>query len=144
MITSEAIAVLNRLLEITSHSFPQYLMYSRPYVPPGDDQVWDTITRIVDDQSQLMARYYQLFDDNEIVADAGDFPMEYTDLHDLNIDYLLRLAVQYQHRDIQNIEACIRSLDAAPAAKSLSEETLGMAKGHLELLEEALEELTTA
>ena len=142
--TPEAIAVLNRLLEITSRSFPQYLMYSRPYVPPGDEVVWDTIQRIVADQSQLLARYYQLFDDNELVADAGDFSMEYTDLHDLNIDYLLRLAVQYQQRDIHNIEECIRSLDVAPAAKALSEETLGMAKGHLELLQEALEELTTA
>ena len=119
-------------------------MYSRPYIPPGDSHVWDTIKRVVDDQSQLIQRYYQLLDDADLIAEPGEFPMEFTDSHDLNIDYLLRAAIGYQQQDVQEIEECVRRLDVAPAAKALSEETLGMAKGHLELLQEALEELTAA
>ena len=135
---------MNRLVAITSRSFPQYLMYSRPFVPPGYDQVWDTLKRIVEDQNQLVERYYQLLEDAEIVPKPGHFPLEFTDTHDLSIDFLLREAIVCQQQDIAAISQSVEDLQPVPAAKALAEETLCMAKGHLELLEEAARELTAA
>ncbi|MCH8840898.1 MAG: hypothetical protein IH831_09560 [Planctomycetes bacterium] len=65
---------------------------------------------------------------------TGEFPMEFTDMHDLGIDYLVNVAIAYQQQDIDAIGRLIEDLQSAPAAKSLAEESLGMAKGHLESL----------
>ncbi len=35
MSSIDTIHVLNRVLEILERSFPQYLRYARPYIPPG-------------------------------------------------------------------------------------------------------------
>ena len=54
--------------------------------------------------------------------------MEYTDLHDLDIDFLLRAATKYQEQDINSIAEIADKLHLVPAAQSLAEEALGMAK----------------
>ena len=72
----------------------------------------------------------------------GEFPMEYTDLHDLDIDYLIRFAVDYQQQDIASIGEIVDQLRLAPAAQSLAEEVSGMTKGHLDSLLELLPEAT--
>jgi hypothetical protein len=67
---------------------------------------------------------------------SGEFPMEYTDTHDLGIEYQLTSAVDYQQQDIATIQQLIGELQPFPVAKTLAEEALGMAKGHLEALQE--------
>jgi hypothetical protein len=69
-------------------------------------------------------------------VDLGSFPMQFASLHDLGLKYLVARAIEYQRRDIHVIEKCVDGLRLVPAARSLAEETLGMAKGHLESLEE--------
>lgn len=128
--------VLNRLLAIVSRSFPQYLQYSRPYIPEGRDNITEVIESIVSDQNGLADRISQMVLDMGGLPRSGDFPIEYTDTHDLNIDFLVNMAMQYQEQDIDGIAGMIDQLQLAPAAKSLAEESLGMAKGHLESLRE--------
>ena len=130
--------LLNRLLAIVGRSFPQYLQYSRPYVPPGRGSVMETIDGIVADQDGIVERLSQMISDDATPPRFGEFPMEYTDLHDLNIDFLMRAAVKYQEQDIASIAAIAEQLQLAPAAQSLAEEALGMAKGHLDSLQELL------
>jgi len=131
--------LLNRLLAIVGRSFPQYLQYSRPYIPsPGRDNLVETLDAIVADQNGLAERIGNLLKDAQAPIRTGDFPMEYTDLHDLDIDYLLRLAVKYQEQDVAAIGEIAEQLTLAPAAQSLTEEALGMAKGHLDTLLEVL------
>jgi hypothetical protein len=62
--------------------------------------------------------------------------MEFTDLHDLDIDYVILTAVRYQEQDVAAIEQLVERLQTAPAARALAEESLGMAKGHLDTLRE--------
>ena len=133
-------ALLNHLLAIVGRSFPQYLQYSRPYIPPGRSDVVETIQAIAVDQDGLADRITLMLREAEAPIHAGDFPMEYTDVHDLGIDYLVGMAVEYQQQDVQLISDLVEQLQASPAAKSLTEEALGMAKGHLE----SLKELTAA
>ncbi|TWU25873.1 hypothetical protein [Bythopirellula polymerisocia] len=130
--------LLNQLLGIVGKSFPQYIRYSRPYMPPGSEAIVDTIEAIVHDQDVLAERIGVLLVDAEAPLRPGGFPMEYTDTHDLSIDYQLAAAIGYQQQDIDSIRALIDELQSYPEAKALCEEALGMAKGHLESLQEVL------
>lgn len=68
----------------------------------------------------------------------GEFPMDFTSLHDLNVDYLLQRVVAGHKRDIAAIEECVDELRLAPLARALAEESLGAAKGHLDSLQELI------
>lgn len=138
MMQPATIFSLNRLLALLGKSFPQYLQYSRPHIPLGRESVMDTIGSIVTDQKVLEDRISQMLIDAEVPIRTGEFPMEFTDMHDLGIDFLVNRAIGYQEQDIASIGWIADHLDEAPAAKALAEEALGMAKGHLEALQELL------
>ena len=101
----------------------------------------ETLDSIVSDQNVMVQRISQLLYDAEQPPRYGEFPMEYTDLHDLDIDYLIGAAVKYQQQDIVSIGEIADQLQLAPAAQALAEEALGMAKGHLDSLQELLPEV---
>lgn len=136
MLQPPIIAALNRLLAIVGRSFPQYLQYSRPYIPPGRDNAVETLESIAADQNVLADRISQLLVDAEAPIRSGEFPMEFTDMHDLEIDYLVSMAIAYQEQDVASVGQLVDQLLGSPAAKALAEETLGMAKGHLDSLRE--------
>ncbi len=131
-----AIHLLNRLLGIVSRSFLQYLKYAKPYVPPGRKEVMEMLAAMVTDQDSMADRISQRIMDQRELPRTGEFPMGFTDMHDLDIDYLIRVAINCQRQDIVSIGQLVGELQLAPAAKSLAEESLGMAKGHLQSLEE--------
>ena len=135
MPSSDTINVLNRVLEILERSFPQYMLYARPYVPPGREAIVQTIEQIVAGQDALAERVSQHIFESSGLPDHGDFPIEFTDTHDLGIDFLLQEAIDCGRQDIIDLEKCVDSLRLAPAAQFLASEALGLAKGHLELLE---------
>ena len=83
------IHLLNRLLGIVSRSFLQYLKFSQPYVPPGRKEVLEVLDTMVTDQNSMADRISQMVMDQQELARTGEFPMEFTDLHDLEIDHLL-------------------------------------------------------
>jgi len=133
-------ATLNQLLAIIGRSFLQYARYSRPYVPPGREGALETLESIAADQTILAERISQMIVDAGDSPRAGEFPMEYTNTGDLYVDYVVGLCIDYQRQDIAAIEVLVESLQLYPAAKSLAEEALGMAKGHLDLLKELQQE----
>lgn len=136
--------LLNRLLAIVGRSFPQYLQYSRPHIPPSRDSVKETIDAIVGDQNVMVERLSQMLLDANTPPRFGGFPIQYTDLHDLDIDYLMRIAVDYQEQDIATITEIVDQLRLSPAAQSLAEEVSGMTKGHLDSLKEILPAATAS
>ena len=132
----ESIHLLNRLLAILCRSFPQYLKWARPYVPSNRREVLDAIDGIVEGQDSITERISRMIVDADALPRTGEFPMEFTDMHDLNIDYLLGAAVEYQRQDIAAISELVDQLRTTPAAKAVAEEALGMARGHLDTLVE--------
>jgi hypothetical protein len=136
MSSPETIDVLNRVLGILQRSFPQYMRYARPYIPPGRENVMGTIHEIVAGQDALAERVSHTIFESGGRPDSGEFPIEFTDTHDLAIDFLIEQAIDCQKQDIAELEKCVESLRLAPAAQSLAAEALGMAKAHLESLEE--------
>ena len=96
----------------------------------------ETIHEIVAGQDALAERVSQTVFESGGLPDPGEFPIEFTDTHDLAIDFLIQQAIDCQEQDIAELEQCVEALRLAPAAQSLAAEALGMAKGHLESLKE--------
>jgi hypothetical protein len=140
MLSTSAREATNRLLAIHCRSFAQYLAFAKPYAPEASQKKLDLFEQIVADQSQIADRIVAFLVDAEVPPETGKFPMEFTDVHDLSIDYLLKEALRHQRRDVADIGACVEALKASPAARALAEEALGMAKAHLHLLEEICSE----
>ena len=93
-----------------------------------------TLSDVAASHEAMARRITQMLVDADALPLPGEYPMEYTDSHDLDVDYLLRLPAAYQRQDIDAIESIVESLRLAPAARALAEEALGMARGHLETL----------
>jgi hypothetical protein len=144
MPSSDTINVLNRVLEILERSFPQYMLYARPYVPPGREAIMKTIEQIVAGQDALAERVSQHIFESSGLPDHGDFPIEFTDTHDLAIDFLLQEAIDCTKQSVGELERCVHSLRLTPTAQFLASEALGMTKGHLELLEKQSTNGTTS
>jgi hypothetical protein len=136
MMTLDAIRHLNRLLAIHCRSFVQYLRWSRPHVPEGRQEELETLEAIAQDQDAMSERISKLIIDSGALPHTGEFPMEFTDLHDLDIDFLIAAAVRYQDYDLSAVQEVVNGLQGAPAARALAEEALGMSKGHLDSLRE--------
>jgi hypothetical protein len=135
MSSLDTIDTLNRVLEILERSFPQYMRWARPYIPAGRENVMQTIESIVSEQDALAERVnHQVFESGGL-PDHGDFPIEFTDTHDLGIDFLIAEAIGCVMQDITELADCVDALRFAPAAQSLASEALGMTKAHLEQLE---------
>jgi hypothetical protein len=96
----------------------------------------ETIHEIVSGQDSLAERISEYVFEAGGLPDHGKFAIEFTDTHDLEIDFLIQEAIGYQRQDIANLDEYVDMLRLAPAAQSLAAEALGMAKGHLESLEE--------
>jgi hypothetical protein len=84
----------------------------------------------------MSERISRMIIDADALPHSGEFPMEFTDLHDLDVDFLIAAAVKYQEYDLAAIQENVTGLSSAPAARALAEEALGMSKGHLDSLRE--------
>lgn len=135
MFAAESIAALNRVLAIVVRSFPQYLRWSRPWVPPGHERELETFEKIVTEQDELAERLFAAIDQLGGLPDRGEFPMEFTDTHDLSIDYALREAVGYGRQDVADLEAIAATPNLAPQAQPLVVEAVHLARRQLASLE---------
>ncbi|MEX0936303.1 MAG: ferritin-like domain-containing protein [Pirellulales bacterium] len=133
---SETIDALNELMALHYRSFPMYLRHAHSWSAGNHAQVANTLRHIVNDQSAMAERIASEVLSSGGNIDTGAFPLEFTDANDLSIDFQIRRAIECQCEMIDRIESCIERLRLAPAARELAEESLGMAKGHLESLEE--------
>ena len=136
MPSPDTINVLNRVLTILERSFPQYLRYARPYIPAGREKIMQTVHQIVAGQDALAERVNRQVFESGGLPDHGDFPIEFTDTHDLGIDFLVQEAIDCLKVDVADLQQCSDALRLAPAAQSLASEALGLVKGHMELLQE--------
>lgn len=137
---SPASSVLEQVVALLRRSFVQYLPYARPYYPQGCEGAQQTLVELAIDQEQMAERLTEYLVQEGIVPRVGSFPMEFTSLHDLSIDYLLTRAIEFQQRDLATLEKLSLHLDKAPTTKAMVDQAIGMTYGHLESLAEALDD----
>ena len=136
------IEVLNRLLVLHERSLPMYLSYAPPNRMADHPQAKAVLDQIVEDQKRTIDRLATIVLDSGGQVDYGEFPMAFTGLHDLSLDYLLKLMAERQKKLVAACENLANLLGSAPYAQAAAREALGEAKGHLQNLEELLAEGT--
>jgi hypothetical protein len=136
MSDTASINTLNRLLTILHRSLPMYLSEASPWRQQGDEQAAATLAQIVANQQRDCRRIAELVLERHGAIDLGEFPMEFTDLHFLSLDFLTKELVRYQKRVVADIENCVARLADDPRAHTLAQEVLGSERAHLDLLEE--------
>jgi len=134
MNSADQISILNRLLAMLERSCPQYLRWAEPYVPAGRERALDTIKSIGEDQDSLAERVSQQILRLGGLLDTGEFPMEFTDTHDLGIDFLIDECVGYQQQDIAMLESLAATPQLSSAVQALVGDALALGKRHLEAL----------
>jgi hypothetical protein len=128
--------VLNRLLTVLYRSLPMYLTYASPWIHRGDEVAMAALRHIVEDQKQLAARIGQFLLAHHGPIEMGEYPLDFPDMNDLSLDFLITRLVECQKHDVAAIDLCVAELQGDRQAASLAEEALGAARGHLETLEE--------
>jgi hypothetical protein len=133
--------IINRLLVLHQRSLPMFMIYASPWTAGHDSDALEALRHLVEDRKRLAGLFTDYLVERRWRVDPGEFPLEYTGLHDLSLDYLWPKLIESQNRDIREIQACVAGLTSDPYARSLAEEALGSAKGHLETLEEVARNL---
>lgn len=136
MSVSTTVDVLNRLLALHSRSLPSYLASARPWFADNEQQAMTVLRHIAEDQELMVERLGTLIVDVGAVPAMGEFPMTFTDMHDLSMDYILPRLIEWVESDIDSIRQCVAALDGEPEAQALAEEALGAAQAHLDSLNE--------
>jgi hypothetical protein len=130
--------ILGRLFQRLYRSLPMYLAEAVPWTHPGDEQASRVLAGIVADARVYCQRIAERILQLRGRLDLGEFPMEFTDLNLLSLDYLLTELVRWQKADIRTFEQCVADLPEHGEDRALAEEVLGNARGHLQSLEELL------
>ena len=131
----DTVRILNQVLAIHGGSLPMYLESAPPHVQSGDEKVWEAIKNVIDDQRLTMDKLADYVEELNGTPYRGEFPMDFTGMHDLSTDHMLRNVIERQECEIEWIKHLSGMLDAGETtARALVQEALGAAKGHLESL----------
>ena len=136
--TTRSPRILGRLFVRLYRSLPMYLAEAEPWTHPGDEQAERVFAAIVADARFFCQRIAQRILQLRGRLDLGEFPMEFTDLNLLSLDYLLTELVRWQKADILAMEKLSAELADGSEDRALADEVLGNWRGHLQSLEELL------
>ena len=102
-----------------------YLTYACPWTHRGDEKAVAALAHIVEDQKQQSNRIAQFILEHHDSIEMGEYPIEFLDMHDLSLDYLITKLVQSQKNDVAGLEQCAAELQQDRPAAALAEEALG-------------------
>lgn len=136
MSTADTVTLLNQVLTIEYRSMPMYLHDADPWARSSDESARETLANIIADQLQMSQKVAAFLQDMGEAATPGEFPMEFTDLHFLSLDFLLHELLGYQKAAIAGLETCVAGLAHDREAQDLAAEALGMERAHLEAIEQ--------
>jgi hypothetical protein len=126
---------LNEILVILHRSLPVYLSHAAPWVAHGNEEAHRVLARLVAEKEDHVHRLTELLDSRRHTIDRGEFPMDFTSLHDVSLDFLIKQLIGEQRQSVARIESCERRLAGDREGRSLAAEVLGAAQRHLRWLE---------
>jgi hypothetical protein len=126
--------VLTRLLIIQYRSLAMYLSYAPPWHAYGQVEAARVLERIVENQKRMVDRIGRMILDNGGTVSYGEFPMLFTAWHDVSFDFLLKVLLERQQKEVALIERYANALRFTPMAHALALEALGESKAHLDML----------
>lgn len=126
---------LNEILVTLHRSLPVYLSDAVPWVAHGNEEAHRVLARIVEEKEADVHRLTELLNSRRHTISRGEFPMDFTSLHDVSLDFLIKQLVGHQRHEVQRIEACERRLAGDREGRNLAAEVLETAQRHLRWLE---------
>lgn len=131
---SQTCSSLNRLSVAHSRSLTVYLQYAPPWLEKGHEEVTTVLEQIVRDQEATVDRIGTMIQSAGEDVDPGKFPISFTGLHDLSIEYLVSLMIEGQREIISISEQAVSELAADAMGQAVAQESVGAAKAHLDSL----------
>jgi hypothetical protein len=132
------VLTLNRLLALLGGSLPMYLVSAPPHRQHGEEIAWEVLRHIIDDQKLMIDKIADYIESIDGTPNMGEFPMEFTGMHDLSMDYILQQVLKRQKNEVALIEHLSEQLKAGSQARALAQESLGAAKAHVQSIEESI------
>jgi hypothetical protein len=126
---------LNEILVILHRSLPAYLSHAAPWVAFGEEESHRVLARVVTEREDHVHRLSELLDARRHVINRGEFPMDFTSLHDVSLDFLIKQLIHEERQNVARIEACERRLTGDREGRTLAAEALAIAQRHLRWLE---------
>lgn len=136
MLPDDQHQLLNRIAALHHRSLPTYLTYAKPWVPTGREDEAHVIDDIAADHHDLVERVLLVLEKDDRPVHLGDFPMDYTDLNDLSLSFLLNELKIYERKLLATLEEIVPWTDKDGPAYRLANVAIGLAIGHLQNLEE--------
>ena len=136
MLADDQHQLLNRMAALHHRSLPTYLTYARPWVPAGKEEQAFIIDDIAADHHDLVERVLHVLEKDDRPVHLGDFPMDYTDLNDLSLSFILNELKIYERKLLATLEELVEWADKEGPAYRLGNMAIGLAVGHLQNLEE--------
>ena len=134
MTNAQRIDRLNCLLRVLCRSVAQYARDAHPWTPPQRRAVAEAIADLANDQQHYAGKVAAAIQDLDGRPEPDTFPLDFTAINDLSIDYLLRTVLEGHRRDATELERCAAELRGDPTLHELAEEIVGNARGHAEIL----------
>lgn len=142
MVQPTSIDILNQLLALHMRSLPMYLMSAKPWTSGDDAECLEALEHIASDQELMANRIAAVIREHGGTVTPSEFPMQFTDMHDLSLSYLIPAVEERQEREILFMRDAISQLRDAPAPRAITEEALGAAQAHLDSLREVCAKAT--
>ena len=136
---TQELDTLNRLHGILSLSLPMYLKSTGPWVHGPTEKALELLDHIATDQATLIDRITDAIEQRHGFVDEGYFSYLFTSLHDLAVEFLIRMVHDRQVAELDEIRQCVDELKESPL-HSLAEEVLANQSEHLLSLSELLSE----
>lgn len=136
MATDSTIACLNRLVALHNRTLARYLAFASPTWSRGDELAQRTLVAIANDQQAVVDRLGELVVEAGGYVELGSYPIAFEGYHDLSFAFLLTKLTEEQGRLVKLISYYTEKLALHPMARAVAEEALGLAKGHLENLQD--------
>jgi hypothetical protein len=137
---AEAIRVLNRLLRILKWSLPVYLQDTRPWARRNAEEARQALARLAADQQEYVERITETIERLGGHVEPGGFPVQFTSLHDLGLDFLLQETIELHGRGLETIGQCVEALDEDLGLRALAEDVFENQRDHLRALRAMVEE----
>ncbi len=127
--------VLNQLLHLLLRGLPMYVVELNSGTQPERHPLRKALANLAADRRLLANRTNQAILDRGAYPDPGPFPLEYTGLNDVSIEYLTNEIIDSLHVDIEILQEISAQLASIPELHALTEEIIGNTTGHAEILE---------
>jgi hypothetical protein len=130
--------VLNQLLHMLCRGLPAYAAELNPWMIPEHESLRQALADLDADRRLLANRTAQAIFKRGGHLAPGPFPLEYTGLNDVSLEYLAREVIGSLQVDIEVLREFSTRLSDDPRLHALVEEILGNTVGHAEILEEKM------